>query len=78
MLPVPGSRGLYYQTQFTETAIGMSHTTRLRHNELIDLCILINSAERVPSALKWPPIHGPFRFVAVTLTYMRHNRTQAE
>ena len=56
----------------------MNHITGLARDEVIDLCVLINSTDREPSALKWPPILGLFRSVMVTLTYMRHNRTQAE
>jgi hypothetical protein len=56
----------------------MYHTTGFSHDEIVDLCILVNSAERVPGALKWPPILGLFKSVSVALTYMRHNRTQAE
>jgi hypothetical protein len=56
----------------------MYHTTGFSHGEIVDLCILVNSAERVPGALKWPPVLGLFKSVTVTLTYMRHNRTQAE
>jgi DDE superfamily endonuclease/Helix-turn-helix of DDE superfamily endonuclease len=59
-------------------AIGMYHTTGFSHDEVIDLCILINSAELSPDFMKWPPILGLFKSVTVTLTYMRHNRTQAE
>ena len=56
----------------------MYHTTEFSSDEIIDLCILINSAEREPDIAGWPPILGLFKSVAVTLTYMRHNRTQAE
>src|SRR5438876_9437023 len=56
----------------------MYHITGFDRNEVIDLCVLINSAERGPDSLKWPPILGLFKSVTVTLTYMRHNRTQAE
>lgn len=56
----------------------MHHTTGFSRDEIVDLCVLINSAEREPRAMKWPPILGLFKSVAVTLTYMRHNRTQAE
>lgn len=59
-------------------AIGMYHTTGFSRDEIIDLCVLINSAERAPGTLKWPPILGLFKSVTVTLTYFRHNRTQAE
>jgi hypothetical protein len=56
----------------------MYHTTGFSHDEIVDLCVLANSAERAPGFLKWPPILGLFKSVAVTLAYMRHNRTQAE
>lgn len=56
----------------------MHHTTGFIQDEIVDLCVLINSAERDPGARKWPPVLGLFRSVVVTLTYMRHNRTQAE
>ena len=56
----------------------MYHITGFDHNEVIDLCVLINSAERGPDSLKWPPILGLFKSVTVTLAYFRHNRTQAE
>ena len=56
----------------------MHHTTGFSYDDIIDLCILINSAERDEGFAKWPPILGLFKSVAVTLTYMRHNRTQAE
>ena len=59
-------------------AIGMYHTTGFSRDEVIDLCVLINSAEREPGSLKWPPILGLFKSVAAALSYMRHNRTQAE
>jgi hypothetical protein len=59
-------------------AIDMHHITGFDRNEVIDLCVLINSAKRDPDSLKWPPILGLFKSVTVTLAYMRHNRTQAE
>ena len=59
-------------------AIGMHHTTGFSRDEIVDLCILINSAERTPASLKWPRILGLFKSVTVTLAYLRHNRTQAE
>ena len=54
------------------------HTTGFDREEIIDLCIRINSAERGTDAPNWPPCLGLFKSVAATLTYMRHNRTQAE
>jgi hypothetical protein len=56
----------------------MYHTTGFSRDEVIDLCVLINSAGRGPGSLKWPPILGLFKSVAATLTYMRHNRRQSE
>ena len=59
-------------------AIDMYHTTGFTRDEVIDLCVLVNSARREPDAPRWPPILGLFKSVVVTLAYMRHNRTQAE
>jgi len=59
-------------------AIGMYHTTGFSHDEVVDLCVIINSIERDTNSLRWPPCLGLFKSVAATLTYMRHNRTQAE
>ena len=72
------SKGLGYHTIQKKRAIGMYHTTGFSRDEVIDLCVLINSAERGTDFLRWPPILGLFKSVAVALTYMRHNRTQAE
>jgi len=54
------------------------HTTGLSREEIIDLCIRINSEERESGAVNWPQILGLFTSVAVTLTYMRTNLTQAQ
>jgi DDE superfamily endonuclease/Helix-turn-helix of DDE superfamily endonuclease len=54
------------------------HTTGFDREDIVDLCIRINSAERGTGASNWPPCLGLFKSVAATLTYMRHNRTQAE
>ena len=56
----------------------MYHTTGFARDEIVDLCVIINSAERERGAPAWPPILGLFRSVIVALTYMRCNRTQAE
>ena len=56
----------------------MYHTTGFDREEIIDLCVRINSVEREASTSKWPPCLGLFKSVTATLTYMRHNRTQAE
>jgi hypothetical protein len=54
------------------------HTTGFDREEIIDLCVRINSVEREANTSKWPPCLGLFKSVTATLTYMRHNRTQAE
>jgi hypothetical protein len=54
------------------------HTTGFDREEIIDLCIRINSAEQKTGRPNWPPCLGLFKSVIATLTYMRHNRTQAE
>jgi hypothetical protein len=54
------------------------HITGFDREEIIDLCIRINSVERGTGTPVWPPCLGLFKSVAATLTYMRHNRTQAE
>jgi hypothetical protein len=59
-------------------AIDVYHTTGFTRDQIIDLCVFINSAEQEPDAPRWPPVLGLFKSVVVTLTYMRHNRTQAE
>lgn len=56
----------------------MYHTTGFSRDEIVDLCIIINSAERDPRISKWPPRLGLFRSVVATLIYMRRNRTQAD
>jgi hypothetical protein len=56
----------------------MYHTTGFNRDEVIDLCALINSGGRGPGFVTWPPVLGLFKSVVVALTYMRHNRTQAE
>ena len=56
----------------------MYHTTGFDREDILDLCIRINSVERGPDGPKWPKCLGLFKSVTATLTYMRHNRTQAE
>jgi len=56
----------------------MYHTTGYTYDELVDLCIVISSIEREPGAVEWPPCLGLFKSAVAALTYMRHNRTQAE
>jgi hypothetical protein len=54
------------------------HTTGLAEDEIIDLCVMVRSAELEPTVNHWPPILGLFKSVVVALTYMRRNRVQAE
>ena len=54
------------------------HTTGFDREEIIDLCIRINSVQPGAGSPNWPPCLGLFKSVVATLTYMRHNRTQAE
>jgi hypothetical protein len=54
------------------------YTTGFDREEIIDLCILINSVQPQAGSSNWPPCLGLFKSVVATLTYMRHNRTQAE
>ena len=56
----------------------MYHTTGFDREEVINLCIRIDSVVRGTGTPDWPPCLGLFKSVAATLTYMRHNRTQAE
>ena len=52
----------------------MHHTTGFDREEIIDLCIRINSVQPGAGSPNWPPCLGLFRSVVATLTYMRHNR----
>ncbi len=54
------------------------HTTGFDREEIIDLCIRINSVQPGAGSPNWPPCLGLFKSVVAALTYMRHNRTQAE
>ena len=56
----------------------MYHITGFDREEIIDLCIRINSAEQKTGSPNWPPCLGLFKSVVAALTYMRHNRTQAD
>jgi hypothetical protein len=55
----------------------MYHITGFVRDEIVDICAMVNAAERKPGE-SWPPILGLFKSVIVTLTYMRRNRAQAE
>ena len=56
----------------------MHHTTGFDREEIIDLCIRINSVQPGAGSPIWPPCLGLFKSVVAALTYMRHNRTQAK
>jgi hypothetical protein len=56
----------------------MYHTTGFSHNQIIDICVRVTSVCPEPDSREWPPILGLFKSVMAALTYMRHNRTQAE
>lgn len=55
----------------------MYHTTGFTKDEIVELCELIEVAERDPE-IKWPMILGLYNSVVVALTYMRRNRVQVE
>ena len=55
----------------------MYRTTGFGHDKVVDLCVILDSAEHNVNAPKWPPCLSLFKSVAAALTYMRHNRTQA-
>lgn len=56
----------------------MYRATGLGREEIINLCIRINSEEREPDAPNWPRSLGLFKSVAVTLTYIRTNLARAK
>ena len=56
----------------------MHHTTGFTRDELIDICVLVNSTERDPDSANWPSSLGLLNSVVATLAYLRHNRTQSE
>ena len=56
----------------------MYHTTGFTYDELIDICVLLTSAECDPGAATWPPCLGLFNSVVATLAYLRQNRTQSD
>jgi hypothetical protein len=56
----------------------MYNTTGLTKAQITELCSRIDAIELSPRMRKWPPILGLRGAVAVTLTYLRRNRVQAE
>jgi hypothetical protein len=56
----------------------MYHTTGFTKSQIQDLCDHVRQATQALDKPPWPPILGLYRSVAVSLTYMRRNRVQAE
>jgi hypothetical protein len=59
----------------------MDHTTGFTRDHVVELCAQVHAANEVaaePDKVTWPPILGLFKSMMVTLTYLRHNRIQAE
>ena len=56
----------------------MYHTTGLAKDQIVELCVRVNTAVTDGELVSWPPILGLFNSVVVTLTYLRRNRVQAE
>jgi hypothetical protein len=69
---------LEFRNFILRTGHRMYHTTGFDDEEITDLCIRIVAVRRDGRLPGWPPILGLFKSVVATLTYMRHNRTQAE
>jgi hypothetical protein len=61
------SKGFSYQAKSLETGHHVYHTTGLEHEEIVDLCIRINSVEREPGTPKWPALSVP-RISSTALT----------
>jgi hypothetical protein len=56
----------------------MYFTTGFTRGEVQDLCAMIWQEKQRTATVTWPPILGLFKAVAVTLTYLRRNRVQAD
>src|SRR5918997_6988867 len=56
----------------------MDHTTGFTKDEIVDLCVMVQSTELDPDVNHWAPILGLFKSVVVALAYLRRNRVQAE
>ena len=56
----------------------MYHTIGLTKYEIIDLCVMVRSAEPQPGINHWPPILGLYRPMVIALTYLRRDRVQVE
>jgi len=56
----------------------MYHTTGFAKDDIAELCVLVHEATMDSPGNVWPPVLGLFKSVAVTLTYLRRNRVQAE
>jgi DDE superfamily endonuclease len=56
----------------------MYHTTGVTKDQIVELCVAVNTAVADGETASWPPILGLFKSVVVVLTYLRRNRIQAE
>jgi hypothetical protein len=56
----------------------MYHTTRLRKDQIVELCVRVNAAVAEGQTASWPPVLGLFKSVVAALTCLRRNRVQAE
>jgi hypothetical protein len=56
----------------------MYYTTGFDKDEIIDICTRVACADVPEEQKKWPPCPGLFDSVVAALSYMRHNRVQAE
>jgi hypothetical protein len=56
----------------------MYFTTGFTREEIQGLCEMIWQEKQRATAVTWPPILGLFKATAVTLTYLRRNRVQAD
>jgi hypothetical protein len=56
----------------------MYYTTGFEKDEIIDICTRVACVDVPEEQKNWPQSLGLFNSVVATLTYKRHNRTQAE
>src|SRR6266550_286051 len=75
--PLPKRIGLPHSI-LRKRAAEMYHTTGFAKDDIAELCVLVHEATMDSPGNVWPPVLGLFKSVAVTLTYLRRNRVQAE
>lgn len=56
----------------------MYHTTGFTHDQIVDICVRVYAVSCTVDGRRWPPRLGLFKSVVASLTYLRHNRVQAE